>query len=104
MGIWKTSLGGKFFRSLCGLPLLFQRSKLDKVELSSTLSIYAAKQTTSVKRFNSGRETITTSRFLPDVEKWRLLHKKRIMIAITADPRLFDIVKAAAFKQLRLVT
>jgi hypothetical protein len=67
---------------------------LDKVKLSSTLSIYAAKQTTSVKRFNSGRETITTSRFLPDVEKWRLLHKKRIMIAITADPRLFDIVKA----------
>src|SRR5262245_37694714 len=33
VGIWKTSLGGKFFRSLCGLPLLFQKSKLDNVEL-----------------------------------------------------------------------
>src|SRR5262249_29950872 len=33
VGIWKTSLGGKLFLSLCGLPLLFQRSKLDKVEL-----------------------------------------------------------------------
>src|SRR5215813_690845 len=29
MGIWKPSLGGKFFLSLCGLPLLFQRSKID---------------------------------------------------------------------------
>ena len=37
MGIWKTSLGGKFFLSLCGLPLLFQRSKLDKVELRRML-------------------------------------------------------------------
>jgi hypothetical protein len=33
MGIWKTSLGGKFSQSLCGLPLRFQRSKLDNVEL-----------------------------------------------------------------------
>jgi hypothetical protein len=33
MGIWKTSLGGKFFRSLCGLPLLFQRSGMDKVQI-----------------------------------------------------------------------
>src|SRR5215813_10830011 len=39
MGIWKTSLGGKFFRSLCGLPLLFQRPKLDKVELSPVFEI-----------------------------------------------------------------
>jgi hypothetical protein len=41
VGIWKTSLGGKFFPSLRGLPLPFQRPGMDKVQLSSTLSIFA---------------------------------------------------------------
>src|SRR5215813_8946200 len=34
VGIRKTPFGEDVFLSLCGLPLLFQRSKLDKVELS----------------------------------------------------------------------
>lgn len=33
VGIWKTSLGGKFFSSLRGLPLIFQRPGMDKVQL-----------------------------------------------------------------------
>src|SRR5262249_48383822 len=44
MGIGKTSLGRKFSRSLCGLPLLFQRPKLDKVELRGWLITYAARR------------------------------------------------------------
>jgi hypothetical protein len=31
IGIWKISLGGKFLLSLCGLPLLFKRSKKVKI-------------------------------------------------------------------------
>src|SRR5262245_4832728 len=34
VSIRKTPFGEEIFRSLCGLPLLFQRPKLDKVELS----------------------------------------------------------------------
>src|SRR5262245_51842555 len=33
VSIRRTPFGEEIFRSLCGLPLLFQRSELDKVEL-----------------------------------------------------------------------
>jgi hypothetical protein len=33
VGIRKTPFGEEIFRSLCGLPLLFQRPGMDKVEL-----------------------------------------------------------------------
>jgi hypothetical protein len=40
VGIRKTPFGEDVFLSLCGLPLLFQRSKLDKVEIGKCLKNY----------------------------------------------------------------
>src|SRR6266545_7071993 len=39
MGIGKTSFGEVVFLSLIGLPLLFQRAKMDKVEHGSSVLI-----------------------------------------------------------------